>query len=87
MRLKNMSAIRHWRIYENITMFSTTLCSFWKNLSGHFERFDCNHSNGYAHVFIFMGRIAQTDSLSDVVKKKDPKFCIPIKCPSLCGTV
>jgi len=57
-----------WFIYVNIeknhrelsqyTMSLTTLCGFWKNLSGHFVRFVCNHSYGYA-----FRQIAQTDSL------------------------
>jgi hypothetical protein len=33
------------------------LCGFWKNLSGHFARFACNHSHGYA-----FWRIEQTAS-------------------------
>ena len=26
------------------TMYQATLYRFWKNLSGHFDRFACNHS-------------------------------------------
>jgi hypothetical protein len=40
-------------------LFPITLCGFWKNLSGHFARFACNHSYGYA-----FRQFAQTDSLS-----------------------
>ena len=32
------------------TMYPSLLCSFWENLSGHFERFACNHSYGYALI-------------------------------------
>jgi len=49
------------RILEQYTMYGASLCSFWKNISGHFERFPCNHR--YAHDLIFMGSIAQTNSL------------------------
>ena len=38
-------------------MHRTPLCSFWKNLSDHFARFACNHSDCYA-----FRRIEQTDS-------------------------
>ncbi len=27
-----------------------SICSFWKNISGHFVRFTCNHSYGYALI-------------------------------------
>jgi hypothetical protein len=46
------------RILEKKVIYLATLCSFWKNLSGHFERFVCNHSYCYA-----FRRIVQTDSL------------------------
>ena len=29
-------------------MYQHTLCSFWKNLSGHFSRSPLNRSDGYA---------------------------------------
>jgi hypothetical protein len=35
-------------------MPSTTLYSFWGNLSGHFIRFVCNHSYGYAFITGFL---------------------------------
>jgi len=47
------------RILKMLTLHSTALCSFWKNLSGQFVRFVCNHSYCYA-----FRRIVQTDSLS-----------------------
>ena len=31
-------------ILAKYTMYPGPLCSFWKNLSGQFERFACNHS-------------------------------------------
>ena len=31
-------------------MYQTSLYSFWKNLSGHFDRFTCNQSYGYALI-------------------------------------
>jgi len=37
-------------ILERYTMYTTTLYSFWKNISGHFVRFPCNHSYGYALI-------------------------------------
>jgi hypothetical protein len=78
------------------TMYRTSQYSFWKNLSGQFDRFVCNHSYGYAHNVI-MGRIGQTtamdggsvdfagashrpDSLTDFIKYP-PIVCIPIKYP------
>ena len=62
-----MIIIKSTGILERYTMYSTTLCSFWKNISGHFVRFPCNHSYGYAHKDI-LGRIVQTDSLTDFIK-------------------
>jgi len=50
--------IKNICIFNMSVLTHTTLCSFWKNLSGHFERFACNHSYGYA-----FRQIAQTDSL------------------------
>jgi len=35
-------------------MYPKTLRSFWKNISGHFVRFSCNHSNGYALIKGFL---------------------------------
>ena len=32
------------------TMYQASLYSFWKNLSGHFDQFACNHSYGYALI-------------------------------------
>ena len=58
MQFESMSVIKYCCVFESIIMSLTTLCSFWKNRSGHFERFACNHSYGY--VF---RRIIQTDSL------------------------
>ena len=58
MNFKHMNIIKNLRVLKNYTMSSTTLCSFWKNLSGHFDRCVCNHSYGYA-----FRRIGQTDSL------------------------
>ena len=55
---KYMTGIEIFRLLEKHTMYPATLCSFWKNLSGHFSRFACNHSYGY--VF---RRIVKTDSL------------------------
>jgi hypothetical protein len=51
-----------------------SICSFWKNISGpminlFWVRFACNHSYGYAHAHnVIMGRIVQTDSLTDFIK-------------------
>jgi len=53
-----MIVIKNKCILEKYTMYPLTLCSFWKNISGHFVRFTCNHSYGYA-----FRRIVQTDSL------------------------
>jgi len=55
---KYMNVIEIFRILEKYTMYSTTLCSFWKNFSGHFARLTCNHSYGYA-----FRPIEQIDSL------------------------
>jgi len=55
---KHMNEIKNSRIFKKCTPYTATLCSFWKNLSGHFVRFACNHSYRYA-----FRRIAQTDSL------------------------
>jgi len=49
---------RNMGILIKYTMHPITLCSFWKNISGHFVRFTCNHSYGYAFRWI-----VQTDSL------------------------
>ncbi len=70
-----MIAIRNIGILEKHTMYPTTLCSFWKNISGHFARFTCNHSYGYA-----FRRIVQTDSLNDFIKHA-PIVCIPVEYP------
>jgi hypothetical protein len=63
-------------IIENQIMSLSTLCSFWKNFSGQFQRFACNHSYCYA-----FRRIVETDSLSheDIF---GPKLCILMKYPS-----
>ena len=58
-----MGTMKNSRILEKYTMCLATLCSFCRenlsgDLSGHFERFVCNHSYCYA-----FRRIAQTDSL------------------------
>jgi len=41
-----------FRILEKYTLYQPTLCSFWKNLSGHFSRSPLNcsldRSDGYA---------------------------------------
>ena len=63
MLLKNMNIRKNYRMLDKVFMLSTTLCSFWENLSGHFARFICNHS--YCYAFRLIG---QTDSLSDVEK-------------------
>ena len=57
------------------TMYQASLYSFWKNLNGHFDRFACNHSYGYA-----FRRIGQTVSLTDFIKYL-PIVCIPMKYP------
>ena len=44
-------------------MYPITLCSFWRNFSGHFARLACNHSYGYA-----FRPIEQIDSLTDFIK-------------------
>ena len=66
--LKCMSAIEIFRILAKHTLYPTTLCSFWRNFSGHFARLTCNHSYGYAHCLILMGPIEQTDSLTGFIK-------------------
>lgn len=53
-----VNKVKNMRVFETCTAPQTTLCSFWNNISGHFVRFACNHSNGYA-----FRRIVQTDSL------------------------
>ena len=72
-----MILLRNISILEKYTMYRASLYSFWKNLSGHFDRFACNHSYGYAHNVI-LGRIGQTDSLTDFIKHA-PIVCIPMK--------
>ena len=56
--LKHMNGFGFSRILEKHIMHPTTLCSFWKNFSGHFARLTCNHSYGYA-----FRPIEQIDSL------------------------
>ena len=46
--IKHMNGIEIFRILEKYTMHPTTLCSFWKNFSGHFARLTCNLSYDYA---------------------------------------
>jgi len=53
-----MFIMKYNSIFKKYTMYPIPLYSFWKNLSGHFKRFVCNHSYGYAFQ-----RIIQTDSL------------------------
>ena len=53
-----MILLRNTSILAKHTMYQASLYSFWKNLSGHFDRFACNHSYGYAFQ-----RIGQTVSL------------------------
>ena len=62
-------------ILAKYTMYPRPLCSFWANLSGHFERFACNHSYGYA-----FRRIDQTDSLTVFIKYLSI-VCLPMKYP------
>jgi hypothetical protein len=62
MWLKRVNIVENHHILEKYALLPTTLCSFWKNLSGHFVRFVCNHSYGYAHNDI-LGRTEQTSSL------------------------
>ena len=66
--LKHMNEFEIFRIFEKHTMYPTTLCSFWKNFSGHFARLTCNHSYGYAHCLIFHGANRTSDSLTDFIK-------------------
>jgi len=56
--LEFMATMKNSRILEKHTNYLVTLCSFWKNFSGHFALFVCNHSYCYA-----FRRIVQTDSL------------------------
>ena len=58
MLFKYVNINKNYCVLAKCTMFKATLYSFWKNLSGHFERFACNYSYGYA-----FRRIVQTDSL------------------------
>ena len=53
-----MNGFEYFHILEKHIMHPTTLCSFWKNFSGHFARLTCNHSYDYA-----FRSIEQTDSL------------------------
>jgi len=53
-----MILLKNIDILAKHTMYRASLYSFWKNLSGQFDRFACNHSYGYA-----FRRIGQTDSL------------------------
>jgi len=45
--------IRYWENSKTLAKFTwplqTSLCSFWGNLSGHFDRFPCNRR--YAMLF------------------------------------
>jgi len=61
--LKLMINTKSNSILEKYTTHPVMLCSFWKNLSGHFERFVCNHSDNYAFQ-----RIVQIGSLTDFIK-------------------
>ncbi len=63
-----MNGIEVFRLLEKYTMYPTTLCSFWKNSSGHFARLTCNHSYGYAHCLILHGANRTCDSLTDFMK-------------------
>jgi|GEM_PF-758934 len=56
-------------------MYRRTLCSFWKNLSGHFSRSPLNRSYGYAFAGVRKNWLAEMS----------PEFCILMKHPgSLC---
>ena len=77
-----MIVIRNTSTLEKHTMYPATLCSFCHeifslDISGHFKRFPCNHSYGYAHN-VMLGRIVQTDSLTKRINML-PIVCIPIK--------
>jgi len=50
-------------------MYHQTLCSFWKNLSGHFSRSPLNRSYGYASAG------DRKNWLAEIF----PEFCIPMK--------
>ena len=68
-----------------VSLYSFCREKFSGDLSGpmfdlFWDRFACNHSYGYAHNDI-LGRIGQTDSLTDVIKYL-PIVCIPMKYPS-----
>ena len=70
-----MILLRNTSILAKYTMYQVSLYSFWENLTGHFDRFACNHSYGYA-----FRRIDQTDSLTDFIKYL-PIVYIPMKYP------
>ena len=70
---KIMISIIIIRILEKHTMYQRTLCSFWKNLSGHFSRSplkrSLNRSDGYASAGDRKNWLAEIS----------PEFCIPMK--------
>ena len=80
-----MMIIGNSGILEKYTIYPATLCSFWGNISGpkinlFWVRFACNHSYGYAHNVI-MGRITQTDSLTNVEKTWPQNSAFRMKYP------
>jgi len=70
---KSMFRKQLFRILEKYTMYRRTLCSFWKNLSGHFSQSplkrSMNRSYGYASAGDRKNWLAEIS----------PEFCIPMK--------
>ena len=63
----------NFEIFKMYILCPTARCSFWTNISGHFIRFVCNHSNGNDFQ-----QIGQIDLLNNI-ENMGPKFCITMK--------
>jgi len=72
---KIMISIIISRILEKYTMCQHTLCSFWKNLSGHFSRSPLKHSMNRSYGYASAGD--RKNWLAEIF----PEFCILMKHP------
>ena len=70
---KIMISIIIIRILEKYTLYQRTLCSFWKNLSGHFSRSPLKRSSNRSYGY------ASTGDRKNWLAEISPEFCILMK--------
>jgi len=65
-----MICIENNGILAECDLLPAPLCGFWKNLGGHFARFACNHSDGYAVQRIEQNDLAEISPTSRLLMKR-----------------